>query len=225
MSVTVANAPKFALPSNELDRWRKVPVSVIVDLDVSIRQIDPAIKLLQKSGIPSSNTQPILFGRAITAYCEPPDFGAVLHAMDHVNKGDVLVIAANGSSSHAMIGDILGGCLSAKGVAGVVCDGAVRDTANMSGWSDFPVYSASINARGPVGAELGTVNDSVLIAGCEVKPGELIVGDMDGLAVLSEAELHTWIEAAEARLEQEAEWARRLASGESVSAVFELPGS
>ena len=225
MSVTTSEAPVFTLPSDELDRWRDVPVSVIVDLDASIRQVDPSIKLLQTRGQVDSGARPVLFGRAITARCEPPDFGAVLHAIDHVGKGDVLVIAAGGSSSHAMIGDILGGHLRAKGVAGVVCDGAVRDTANLSGWSDLPVYHSSVNARGPTGATRGIVNETVTIAGCEVRPGDLIVGDLDGLAVLSEADLQTWIDAAEARLAKEADWASRLAGGECVGAVFDLPAA
>lgn len=223
MSVVVNKAPRLAIASEELDRWRKVPVSVIVDLDVSIRQIDSSVRLLQPRELAASDTQPILFGSAITAHCEPPDFGAVLHAIDHVGRGDVLVIAAQGSISHAMIGEILGGQLRANGAAGVVCDGPVRDTASMSGWNDFPVYCSSINARGPVGATRGIVNGSVMIAGCEVKPGDVIVGDADGLAVLSEKQLHDWIATAEARLETEANWERRLAGGESVSEVFELP--
>lgn len=222
MNVTVKSAPAISLPADELDRWRRVPVSVIVDLDVSIRQIDPSIRLLQTGTQARGDAQSILFGRAITARCEPPDFGAVMYAMDEVGKGDVLVIAANGSGSHAMIGDILGGHLRARGAAGVVCDGAVRDTASLANWRDFPVFCAAINARGPVGATRGAVNEPVEIAGCEVRPGDLVIGDADGLAVLSDKDLQTWIDAAEARLETEADWARRLGSGETVQSVFGL---
>ena len=225
MSVDVRNAPKSALPAGELDRWRKVPVSVIVDLDASIRQIDPSIRLLPAAGRASGDARPVLFGRAVTARCEPPDFGAVLHAMDRVGPGEVLVIAAGGVASHAMIGDVLGGHLRAKGAAGIVCDGAVRDTRTLASWSDFPVYCASINPRGPTGATRGTVNEPVTVAGREVRPGDLIVGDADGLAALSDEDLRTWIGAAEARLETEAGWVRRLADGEGVGAVFDLPAA
>ena len=230
MSVTIHKAPSFSLSSGELDRWRRVPVSVIVDLDPNLRQIDPAIALLQSrvqthehSHLSADNiAQPVLFGRAITARCEPPDFGAVLHAIDHVGKGDVLVIAADGFRSHAMIGDILGGHLRNKGAAGCVCDGAVRDTAALAGWYDFPVFCNAITPRGPVGALCGAINETVMIAGCEVRPGDLVIGDADGLVVLSEDDLRSHINAAEARLDQEAQWARRLASGETVRAVFGL---
>ena len=230
MSVTVNEVPSLSLTTSELDRWRQIPVSVIVDLHTDLRQIDPSIALLQsrvrtltqgKTRLPSANgAQPVLFGRVITARCEPPDFGAVLHAIDHVNEGDVLVIAADGFKTNAMIGDILGGHLRNKGAVGCVCDGAVRDTATLAGWYDFPVYCNAITPRGPVGAECGAVNDTISIAGCEVRPGELIIGDSDGLVVLSEDELRIHIDAAEARLDQEATWARRLASGETVRTVF-----
>ena len=230
MSVTVNEAPSFSQSASELDRWRRVPVSVIVDLDPGLRQIDPAIALLQsrvqtdkhaRQTIDKS-AQPVLFGRAITARCEPPDFGAVLHAIDLVGKGDVLVIAADGVTTHAMVGDILGGHLRNKGAAGCVCDGAVRDTHTLAGWYDFPVYCKTITPRGPVGSACGTVNDTVMIAGCEVRPGDLIIGDADGLVALSEDDLHKWIDAAETRLDYEAELVRRLGSGENVREVFGL---
>ena len=225
MSVDVRGATTSALPSGELDRWREVPVSVIVDLDASIRQVDPSVGLLPCAGRAGNGARPVLFGRAVTARCEPPDFGAVLHAIDRVGPGEVLVIAAGGVESHAMIGDVLGGHLRAKGAAGIVCDGAVRDTRTLASWSDFPVYRASINPRGPTGATRGAVNVPVTVAGCEVRPGDLIVGDADGLAALSDEDLRTWIGAAEARLETEAGWVRRLADGEGVGAVFDLPAA
>ena len=230
MSVTVNKTPSFSLSANELDRWRRVPVSVIVDLDPALRQIDPAIGLLQsrvqtdaQARQAADNTaMPFLFGRAVTAHCEPPDFGAVLHAIDLVGKGDVLVIATGGVTSHAMIGDILGGHLRSKGAAGCICDGAVRDTQTLAAWYDFPVYCKAVTPRGPVGSQRGTINETVMFAGCEIRPGDLIIGDADGLIALSEDDMHKYIDAAEARLKQEAEWARRLGNGETVGVVFEL---
>ena len=88
MTVTLHTAPAFDLTPAEIDRWRAVPVAVAVDLGRDrVGQIDPAIRPLQPAG-----RQPRLFGRAVTALCEPPDFGAVLHALGLVGPGDVLVI-------------------------------------------------------------------------------------------------------------------------------------
>ena len=122
MTVTVHPIQPAPLAEGLLARWRKIPVSVIVDLAPD-RQIDPAIKPLRPADL-----QPALFGRAVTALCAPPDFGSVLQSLEFVEPGNVLVIAAGGHSGHAMIGDVLGGHLHSKGVAGVVCDGAIRDT-------------------------------------------------------------------------------------------------
>ncbi len=217
MSVTLHTAPQNSTPQSLLDAWRKVPVSVVVDLDKSIRQIDPAIRPLRPAG-----TQPALFGRAVTVHCEPPDFGAVLHAIDVVGKGDVLVIAASGFPHNAMIGDILCGQLRAKGAAGVVCDGAIRDVGTLANWTDFSVYSRSVTPKGPIGAAHGSINAPVMIAGIEILPGDLIIGDDDGLVALSEQDIDAWITAAEARIKTEETWAARLANGEVVGKVFGL---
>jgi regulator of RNase E activity RraA len=87
------------LTDAEIAPWRSIPVAVAVDLARDIGQIDPAIRPLRPPG-----QQPPLFGRAVTALCEPPDFGAVLRALDEVGPGDVLVIAAQGVREVATIG-------------------------------------------------------------------------------------------------------------------------
>jgi 4-hydroxy-4-methyl-2-oxoglutarate aldolase len=216
MTVTVHPSQPVALAEGLLARWRRIPVSVIVDLAPD-RQIDPAIKALHPAG-----RQPALFGRAVTARCEPPDFGAVLHALEHVEPGNVLVIAAGGNAAYAMIGDVLGGHLHRRGAAGVVCDGAIRDTAGLAAMTGFSVYSRAVNPRGPTGAADGDVNGSVDIGGCAVNPGDLIIGDGDGLAALTPANLASLIDAAEAKLALEADWTGRLTAGDRVSEIFGL---
>src|SRR5689334_7314224 len=88
----------------DLEPWRSCPVAVAVDMVAGARQIDPAIRPLCPPG-----QQPRLAGRAVTARCDAPDFGAVLHAVDLIEPGDVLVIAAAGNADTAMIGEVLGG--------------------------------------------------------------------------------------------------------------------
>lgn len=199
-----------------LNRWRKIPVPVIVDLAPEC-QIDIAIRPLLPAG-----RQPALFGRAITARCAPPDFGAVLRAIGQISAGEVLVIDAGGESVWAMIGDILGGHLHRIGAAGIVCDGAVRDTGALAEMQGLSVYARHINPRGPTGAAAGQVNVPVTIGGCAVSPGDLIIGDDDGLAVLTQAQQATLIDRAEAKLALEAEWIRRLASDEPIEQIFGL---
>ena len=108
MPITVQNRPVDTLSQVEIDRWITIPVAIAVDVSDAACQIDPAIHAPCPPG-----RQPRLFGRAVTALCEPPDFGAVLHALDLIQPGDVLVIAANGHGETAMIGETLGATCAA----------------------------------------------------------------------------------------------------------------
>ncbi len=197
-----------------VDRWRDVPVAVAVD-QAREGQIDPRIRPLRPPG-----QQPRLFGRAVTVHCEPPDYGAVRRAIDLVGPGEVLVIAAGGDGITAMIGDILCGQLRRRGAAGVVCDGAVRDVGTLARWDDFSVFTRAITPRGPTGVAKGAVNVAVTIGGCLVSPGDLIIGDDDGLVALTPALVRDRIDAAEARLAREAEWEASLGAGRSMKETF-----
>jgi regulator of RNase E activity RraA len=216
MPVTL-HTPAPSLTPAEIARWREIPVAVAVDLVREAGQIDPALRPLRPAG-----SQPRLFGTAVTVHCEAPDFGAVLQALDVIERGQVLVIDAGGYRDAAMIGDILSGHLRNKGVAGLVCDGAVRDVGTLGSWTDFPVFSRWINPRGPTGAERGAINRPVTIGGAPVAPGDLMIGDDDGLVVLSPANARALIGEAEAKLTREAAWIEGLAVGKSAVDVFGL---
>lgn len=211
--------PREPAPIDEalLARWRRVPPAVAIDMGPPEIQIAPAIRPLLPPG-----RQPVLFGRAVTAICAPPDFGAVLKALHRVGPGEVLVIDANGHDDHAMIGDILCGHLAARGAAGVVCEGAVRDVNEVAGFEGFSVYSRSITPRGPTGAARGVVDGPATIGGARVNPGDLLIGDGDGLAVLTPALLESLIGPCEEKLRKEEVWRARLAAGESVETIFGL---
>ena len=209
-------AESAEIPQDLIERWRRIPVPVIVDLAAEC-QIDIAIRPLCPAG-----RQPALFGRAVTARCAAPDFGPVLRAIGVIAAGEVLVIDAAGVAEWAMIGDVLGGHLHRIGVAGIVCDGAVRDTGALAEMTGLSVYARHINPRGPIGAAGTEVNVPVTIGGCPVSSGDLIIGDDDGLAALTPAQAAALIDRAEAKLVLEAEWNRRLASDEPIGQIFGL---
>ena len=217
MTITVHQPEIAPVADDLLARWRAVPVPVAVDLAPE-RQIDPAIRPLLPPLV-----QPLLFGRAVTVRCEPPDFGAVVRALPFVSPGRVLVIDAGGDRVTAMIGDVLGGQLHRQGAAGLVCDGAIRDVDGLAALSGLPAYARSVTARGPVSATGGAVNAPVTIGGCTVAPGDLLIGNGDGLVALPPPLLAALIDRAEAKLVLEAEWSARLAAGEDARAVFGLP--
>lgn len=217
MSVTLHTPSASDLTQSEIARWRPIPTAIAVDLVREAGQIDPAIRPLRPAGL-----QPRLFGQAVTVRCEAPDFGAVLQVLDVIQRGQVLVIDAGGYREAAMIGDILSGHLRNKGVSGVVCDGAVRDVGTLGSWDDFSVFSRWVNPRGPTGAERGAINLPVVIGGCLITPGDLVIGDDDGLVSLSAQNVRDFIAGAEAKLTLENRWIEALAAGKSAVEVFGL---
>ena len=80
-------------------------------------------------------------GSAVTAWCEPADYGPVHHAIAIAKPGDKIVVAAGGRRDAAMIGELLSGAARHKGIAGVLVDGAVRDVNTLAQWPDFPVFA------------------------------------------------------------------------------------
>nr|WP_319385064.1 dimethylmenaquinone methyltransferase [uncultured Roseibium sp.] len=215
MSVTI-NTAAATLTFEEIEAWREIAVSIAVDL-LPEQQVDPAIRPQTFGG------QPVhLLGTALTVAVSPPDFGAVIHALDHVRAGDVLVIAAGGQTENAMIGEILGGHLREKGCAGIIVDGAVRDIDILGNWPDFPVFSRSITPRGPVGAERGEINGSVSFGGCTINPGDLVIGDRDGLIALPPELARARLDDARAKLALEDNWIKGLRSGKPATEVFGL---
>ena len=217
MPVTIEDRSPDTCSAAAIERWRQVPVAVAVDVSHAECQIDHLIRPLCRPG-----QQPRLFGRAVTALCEPPDFGAVLYALDKIKPGDVLVIAAAGHTETAMIGEILGGHLRRLGACGLVSDGAIRDVAELAKWNDLSVFSRAITPRGPTSADRGRVNASVVVGGRFISPGDLIIGDDDGLVSLDPKSIIKFIAEAEAKLAREAEWQSSLASGRTVAQTFQL---
>lgn len=207
MPVT-AHAFTSDLRPDEIERWRNVPVAIAVDLVWRIAQIDPGIRPLLPPG-----RQPRLFGRAVTAMAEPPDFGAVALAGDRIEPGDVLVIAAGGNAEHAMIGEILGGHVRRRGGVGMICDGAIRDVGELSKWSDFSVFARHITPRGPVSGERGMINAPVVCGGIAISPGDLLIGDDDGLVALTPELVRRCICDAEKKMKLEVGWQKALEAG------------
>ena len=121
-----------------------------------------------------------------------------------------------------MIGEILSGHIQNRGAVGLVCDGAIRDVGNIAKMEGFSAYSRWVNPIGPVSADGGSVNDTISVGGVVVRPGELVIGDDDGLVCLGPEDLERLIDDAEQKLELEEEWISRLEKGESISEVFEL---
>lgn len=121
-----------------------------------------------------------LVGTAVTVKTRGGDNLAVLRAYDFCRPGDVMVIDAGGDVTNAILGGIMSLGAEKLGLAGLVVDGAIRDVAELAERS-FPVYARGVSHRGPYKDGPGAINVEVTVGGMVVRPGDIVVGDQDGL--------------------------------------------
>ena len=119
-------------------------------------------------------------GPAFTVKTRPGDNLMVHKALDLAEPGDVIVVDAGGDLTNALIGEIMSSYAKARGVAGMVIDGAIRDADEIRA-NDFPVYAAGVTHRGPYKDGPGEINVPVAIDGMVIEPGDLVLGDGDGI--------------------------------------------
>jgi 4-hydroxy-4-methyl-2-oxoglutarate aldolase len=173
---------------------------------------------LGKHGGMSAEIKPVwtgarLCGPAVT--CLGPDWRIRAMAADLAEPGDVIVLAVGGVSAHACFGDMTATRWQAKGIEGVVIDGATRDVAGIRALG-FPVFARQVtpsNYHYPAGADHGAVNVPVVCGGVLVEPGDVVLGDDDGLVVVPRGMAAEIATAASAYLEKENEKRALLARG------------
>lgn len=147
-------------------------------------------------------------GPAITVEVRPGDNLAIHAALAIAQPGDVIVVDGKGDISCALIGEIMSTQAEASGIAGIIIDGAVRDADALRD-NGFPVFSAGLNPCGPTKSVAGRVNYPVSVAGATIQPGDLIIGDVDGVVVLPREAVPALIELAQKKLDAET---RRIAA-------------
>lgn len=185
----------FPRPARELvERFRHIPVANIDDCMGRLAAVHESIKPIGKSG---------LVGPALTVKVPAGDNLMMHYAMDLVQEGDVLVIDAGGYTGRAIFGELMVNYLLTKRLAGIIIDGAIRDSAEIAA-TGLPVYARGVTPNGPWKNGPSEVNTPVQVGGCTVNPGDIVVADSDGVLFVPQAEAEAVLKSADALMAGEA---------------------
>lgn len=143
-----------------------------------------------------------LAGPALTVELRPGDNLMIHAALALAQPGDVIVVDGKGDLGAALMGEIMCRQAAALGIAGVVIDGAVRDCEAIRAL-DFPMYAAGLNPNGPTKCVPGRLNHPVSVGGVTVHPGDLVVGDADGITVIERTKAAAMLPLAAEKVAQE----------------------
>ena len=172
-----------------VEQFRSIPTTCISDAQDGLNNLNPGIKPLQEDYV--------LSGRAFTVKMPVGDNLAVLKAIRKAKPGDVLVIDAKGDEYRAIAGDFVVGMAKTLGLGGIVVDGVIRDVKGIKQLG-FPVFCKGTTVAASGKAGVGELNVPISCGGVSVNPGDIIVGDADGVVVISkEREDETLMKASE----------------------------
>lgn len=197
----------------EPELLRRIAQAPAANLDDAMNRL-----FAMDSGIRPLNGHP-LCGPAVTVRVPDGDNLFIHIAMDMVSEGDVLVVKGGSVSDRALLGELMLHYLIPKKIGGVVIDGYIRDLDFIQGQCPFPVYARGSSPNGPYKNGPGEINHPIACGGMVVNPGDVLLGDPDGVVVIPRTDLEAAADAVEPVQQMEAEVIERI----SEDGHFERP--
>lgn len=183
------------IASEIVERYRAVPVANVSDSMSRMFAAGSHLRQMHKAGV--------LAGPAFTVKTRPGDNLMLHKALDMAEPGDVIVVDGGGDLTNSLVGELMISHAITRGIAGMVLDAAVRDY----GWiqnQTFPVFAAGVTHRGPYKDGPGEINVPIAIDGMLIAPGDLMLGDPDGVLSVPFDDVETVYAGAKAKSEAEA---------------------
>ena len=173
------------------EQFKEMPVTAISDAMNGMANLDSSIK-------PLRGTYKIA-GKAFTVKVPVGDNSAVLQAIGEAEPGDILVVDSKGDTYRAVAGDFVVGMMQTMGIGGLVVDGVIRDIEAIKDLN-FPVFCKGTTAASGGKAGVGEINLSISCGGVSIRPGDIIVGDADGVTAIPREQAVEILEKAKEKL-------------------------
>ncbi len=200
---TVFSRPRKADPAI-LERLRRIPVANISDVMWRLSGGGAALRPMH-SGRPMA-------GIALTVRTRPGDNLFVHKALDMAVPGDVIVVDAGGDLTNAIIGELMTSYAATRGIAGLVIHGAIRDL-DVIAKGPLPVYASGVSHRGPYKDGPGQINVPIALDGMVIMPGDIMLGDADGVLCVPADQAASICQAGEDKHAQEQQTLADIAAG------------
>ena len=208
LTTTIAR-PDVAL----IDQLSKFSSATIHEAQGRLGALDSVIKPIDRDMT--------VCGPAFTVVCAPRDNIMLQVAISYAEPGDVIVVSAGEYTEAGSFGDVLANACLARGIAGLVTDTGVRDTAEIRRLG-LPVFSRSVSIKGTVKETLAPLNEPVTIGGQVIRPGDIVRGDADGVVVVRREDIEFAIDSSQAREDAEAGYIELYKQGKTPIEVSNL---
>lgn len=202
------------LSQEDLDKWREIPATVVSDSLNRCQSMDSRIKAVSQ-GLR-------ICGQARTVAPMPGDNSMVLHACSVAEPGDVIVVAGGGLDDVALAGEWVVRSSIRRRLGGLIVDGSIRDVREIRALG-YPVFAKGAVPRGPHKNFGGRMDMTAAVGNTPVNPGDIVIGDDDGVVVVPLAIAAETLAAAQKLLNMEAFYARELDGGRTLADVLNLP--
>lgn len=208
MSVGLRVFLKRELPEKEiLEKFRGLPTANVADCMERLGVMSSEIRLI------SAPTKKSMVGVALTVKVRNGDNLFIHQAIDMGKPGDVIIVDNEGGRDRSLAGAVMFGFCQYKRIEGIIFDGPIRDYDTVI-QTDWPIYATGVTSRGPYKTGPGEINVPICCGGVVVNPGDIILGDMDGVLVVPRQDAEKVLELAIPFAEKDAAKSEKAIFGE-----------